>query len=110
MKVNPEQIWPEQPGGTRSHRGPESQNLYIKFRLGITRRMRKSEALQLLSDALRTGVVPDGIDIAYIDWESGREGKYNAGTIPADELEAMRSFYGAYESENAHVRAERVEN
>lgn len=109
MKVNPD-TWPTERGASRSHQTRGSQNLYVKFRLGITRRMRKSEALELLGEALRTGVVPDGINIAYIDWETGKEGKVNnAGTIAADELEQMRAFYGAYEvADKDVVRAERA--
>ncbi len=97
MKVNPDD-WPEQRGDTRSHRGARSQNMYVKFRVTVNRSMHKDEVMRLLGSALRTGIVPKGISIAYIDWKSGRERKYNEGTIPKRRLTEMRAFYGAYES------------
>jgi hypothetical protein len=98
MKVNPD-TWPEQRGDTRSHRGERAQNIsYVKFRVTVNRRMHKDEVMRLLGSALRTGIVPKGISIAYIDWESGREGKYNDGRIPKSRLTEMRAFYGAYEA------------
>ena len=98
MKVNPDE-WPEQRGDTRSHRGERAQNIsYVKFRVTVNRRMHKEEVMRLLGSALRTGVVPAGISIAWIDWKSGRDGKYNEGAIPKRRLTEMRAFYGAYES------------
>ena len=88
----------------RKHEG----NLQIKFRLVITRRITKSDAMRKLRRAIRSGYVPDGIEIRWIDWsKEGREGYApSEGTIDGDRLEEMRAFYGALAV--ADVRAERV--
>jgi hypothetical protein len=82
-----------------------NKSVSLKFRLTITRRMRKDEAVTLLKRAVRTGIVPDGIEIHYVDWLSGREGHHmNGGTI--DNLEEMRAFYRVLVASD--VRAARV--
>ncbi len=69
--------------------------LMMKFRIRPTKRMRMSTAMRLLKQAVRTGIVPDGIEIAWMDWEKGSEGKLNAGQIPGDQWQELRNFYGA---------------
>ena len=83
-------------------------NLQIKFRLTITRRMTKSEAMRKLRRAIRSGYVPEGIEIHWIDWaKEGREGYApSEGTIDGSRLEEMRVFYNALAVSD--IRAERV--
>lgn len=83
-------------------------NLQIKFRLSTTRRMTKSEAMRKLRRAIRSGYVPEGIEIRWIDWaKEGREGYApSEGTIDGDRLKEMRVFYNALAV--SEVRAERV--
>lgn len=83
-------------------------NLQMKFRLVITERMTKSDAMRKLRRAIRSGYVPKGIEIHWCDWV--KEGKVgyapSEGTIDGDRLEEMRAFYNALAV--ADVRAERV--
>lgn len=83
-------------------------NLQLKFRLVVLERMTKTEALQKLRRAVRSGMVPRGIEIHWIDWaKEGREGYAGSmGSIDGNRLEDMRVFYGALVA--ADVRAERV--
>ena len=76
--------------------------LTLKFRLSITRKMRTSTAIELLKKAVRTGIVPDGIEIHYVDWLSGREGHHQSGGN-IDNLEEMRAFYGALVASDVRV-------
>lgn len=82
-------------------------NLMMKFRLTITRRMSKGDAIRKLKRAIRSGMVPEGIEIHWIDWESGSEGHVSEGTIPGERLDEMRVFYNALAV--ADMRAERVD-
>lgn len=81
--------------------------LELKFRLTVTRKMRTSTAIELLKKAVRTGIVPDGIVIHYVDWLSGREGHHmNGDRIDGADLEEMRMFYRALVA--ADVRVARI--
>ena len=74
--------------------GKKNKPLSLKFRLTITRKMRKTTPIELLRKALRTGFVPDGIEIHYVDWVSGREGHHQSkGQIDGGDLDEKRQFY-----------------
>ncbi len=85
----------------------QPRNLMMKFRLSITRRMPKGEAIRKLKRAIRSGMVPEGIEIHWIDWASGAEGHVSEGTIDGSTLVEMRIFYNALAV--ADMRAERVD-
>lgn len=73
-----------------------SENLHLKLRVVVTKRMRASQARSLLNRAIATGIVPTGIDIRWIDWEKGVGGKVREGRILPDTMrKALRSFYNA---------------
>lgn len=94
----------------RDHRarwGTSPEPLMLKFRVIATERMRKSDMLRKLKEAVRRGVVPQGITIRWMDWAKGNEGELRTGQIPAHQLSAMRDFYKALTAGN--MRAERVE-
>ena len=90
-------------------RGPDKRPLMLKFRVVPTRTMRKSELLRLLQRAVRTGVVPDGIELRWMDWAKGEEGRQNSGQIPGNAWAELRSFYGAMTNENTAIRVEKAE-
>lgn len=69
--------------------------------------MPKSEAVRKLHQAVRTGFVPEGIEIAYMDWAKGTEGRVREGQIDGDMLMDMRAFYGAMRQ--SQTRAERTD-
>lgn len=85
----------------------QPRNLMMKFRLSITRRMSKGEAIKKLKRAIRSGMVPEGIEIHWIDWESGKEGHVSEGSIDGARLNEMRILYNALAV--ADMRAERVD-
>lgn len=85
----------------------KKQPLMLKFRVRPLRRMRKSELISKLKEAVRRGVVPEGIEIRYMDWAKGTEGQLGEGRIPASRLNEFRNFYRALA--RADIRAERVE-
>ena len=81
-------------------------NLQIKFRLVITERMTKSEAMRKLRRAIRSGYVPKGIEIHWVDWAKERRYGHAPSEGRVENLEEMRAFYNALAGSD--VRAERV--
>ncbi len=79
-------------------------NLFLKFRVVPTRRMQVKEAVRLLKQALRTGYVPEGIEIIGMDWAKGSGHKFNTGEIPGHALEEMRAFYAALMQADIRLR------
>lgn len=84
----------------------DRRTLMMKFRLTVTHRMPKSEALRLLRQAVRTGYVPEGIVIHYMDWAKGTEGRLNEGQIDGSMWHELQNFYHALMT--ADIRAEKV--
>lgn len=78
----------------------------LKFRLIPLRRMTVKEAYAKLRQAVRTGYVPEGIEVRYMDWASGREGRLSEGRIDGKLLEDLRVFYHAMMQSD--IRIERV--
>lgn len=76
---------------------PKNRNLMLKFRLVVNRPMRKSEALRLLKRAVRTGVMPEGIELRWLDWaRPTRTGAVRSGgRINPEWWEELRAFAGA---------------
>lgn len=95
-------------------RRKKRENLMIKFRVIPQRRMTVGEAKRLLMDTLRTGMVQEGIEIRWMDWEKGIEGvvrgnqKFRDGQIPKRKLEDMREFFGALRMASGDLRVERA--
>jgi len=90
-------------------RRQDKRPLMMKFRVIPTRTMRKSELLRLLQRAVRTGVVPDGIEVRYMDWAKGREARVNSGQIPGSAWQDLRAFYHAMTNEHTAIRVEKAE-
>lgn len=81
------------------------EHLFLKFRVVPTQRMQVRDAVKKLKQALRTGRVPDGIEIQYMDWEKGSGRKIRSGTLVGPRLLAdMRKFYGALRAGPMRVR------
>lgn len=77
--------------------------LHLKLRVVVLEPMTEAEAVRKLKDAARTGIVPEGIDIAWIDWARPK----NMMRPPAIAANAPRSKWaedGArYLGEDAHL-------
>jgi len=71
--------------------------------------MPKSEAMRLLKQAVRTGFVPNGIEIHWMDWAKGEEGHMKEGRVPGDQWHDLQNFYGAIVSMGDSLRAEKVD-
>lgn len=90
-------------------RKADKRPLTLKFRLVVTERMTVRQAHQKLRAALRTGYLPEGIEIHYVDYakESTTTGKVTAGQIDGERLEELQNFYRPFLAAQA-VRVEKV--
>lgn len=70
-----------------------TRRLQIKFRLIPLRRMRRSELLDLFSEAVDTGVVPEGLEILQMDWGLVRGSRWTPRTVltPPDREELQKA-------------------
>lgn len=50
----------------------KNKALQIKVRIRLTEPMRMSEAARRLVDTVVTGIVPPGIELAFVDWATGK--------------------------------------
>ncbi len=89
-------INPEKYGRFKRDKRP----LHLKIRVILTRRMSEQMAYSKLLQAVETGVVPDGIEIAWVDWEKGEHGRANSGRIDDDVAKALQDFAGAIAASN----------
>lgn len=71
--------------------------LHLKIRVTPTHRMKLKTLLALVERAIRTGTVPPGIEIHWIDWsKEGSAGRAEAeGRIPDPSRAALQRWYGA---------------
>jgi len=93
--------------------GEEPEPLMLKFRIQVLRRMSKTEVLHKLREAVRRGIMPEGIEIHWCDWKKGAHGSLGRGTtgissdrIPGRMLADLRRFYAALIKSD--IRVERV--
>ena len=85
----------------------EPRALHLKIRVSLTTAMTGEQARSLLDRAVRTGVVPPGIDVHWLDWSRGAGGQ--GGTYDSPEHDELRSFYGIIGGESkADTRFARV--
>ncbi len=82
--------------------------LHVKIRVVLNRAMTVGEARQKLQRTVRTGIVQEGIAVAWIDWrrpESARHAK--GGTYLGEQArDALAAFYGAIHHPDSHTRVE----
>lgn len=86
----------------------KQETLMLKLRVRPTRPMRRSELWRLIRQAVRTGYVPDGIELDWIDWQKGGGRRARSGQIDGDAWEELRKFYGALVHGNPRLRMERT--
>lgn len=86
----------------------KEKKLHIKIRVRILRRMSVGEARDKLQRTVRTGIVQEGIEVAWIDWRAPREAGAAAGGtyLGADAREALGAFYDAIHHEDTGTRVE----
>lgn len=84
----------------RRTRNKRETPLHLKIRVTPTHRMKLKTLLGLVERAVRTGIVPPGIDIHWLDWQKeGSAGRASAeGRIPVPAMESLRRWYGAMQS------------
>ena len=86
-----------------------NKRLHLKIRIVLTRRMSVGEAREKLQRTVRTGIVQEGIDLAWIDWRvpGGQAGAARGGSyLGADAREALGQFYGAIQHPETKTRVE----
>lgn len=86
-------------------------SLHIKIRIVLERPMTVGEARAKLRRTIRTRVVQEGIDLAWIDWRRpGASGRKRGGTYLDDQaIEALEQFYAALHHEDTVMRVEVVD-
>lgn len=95
----------------RKSRRRTREQVHVKLRVVTLRRMKKGELVRKLKQAIRTRMVPEGIELAYIDWsKEGRSGHLSEsqtiGDDAADELHkiyAMMRAGGRWRIENVRT-------
>lgn len=85
----------------------DRRSLMMKIRVIPLVPMPKSELLRQVRRAIRTRVVPDTIQIAYMDWAKGSGRRLSDGRVEGDDLESLKRFAAAFEE--ADIRVERVD-
>lgn len=85
-----------------------NSQLHLKIRVVLTRPMTVGEAREKLQRTVRTGIVQEGIRVAWIDWRSpDRRGAAAGGTyLDKDAQEALADFYGAIHHSDTSTRVE----
>jgi hypothetical protein len=91
--------------------GKAGRPLHLKIRVILTERMSVGEARRKLERTVRTGIVQDGIELAWINWRRpGSASKYGKGTkLDEEALEAIQNLYGAIHHPDTHTRIEVVD-
>ncbi len=83
--------------------------IHIKVGIIIKRPMSKAEAEKLKNRAIRTGIVPEGIELAYVDWERGKGKKFRSGRYVGEEAhQALLDFRRALRHPRARKRFKKV--
>lgn len=82
--------------------------LMLKIRVVPTRPMRKSELFKLVETAFRRRLIPEGIEIYWVDWQKGREGRINEGRISQDVADALANFHAVMKHASTEFRVEKV--
>lgn len=95
----------------RLQRGRIGRRLTLKIRVRPLVRMPKSELFHQVRHAIRTGVVPDTVEIMAMDWGHATGRRLQAGsTISGDDLDAMRDFYNVLTAmDSGDLRFERAD-
>lgn len=94
-----------------SKRDRERRRLHVKIRVIITRPMTQATAEKLLRRAIRTRYVPEGIELAGVDWAQTERGfgTVASGEYVGDEMyDALLDFYTAVTHPNTKTRVEVV--
>jgi len=87
----------------------KSRSLHMKIRVVLERPMRRRDAMARIMETVETGIVSDGIQIAWIDWENpSAAGHAKSGRFLGEAAhDALRQMYGAITSAQS-VRVEEV--
>jgi hypothetical protein len=83
--------------------------LNLKIRVVITKRMRKSDAIKRVRRSIDTGIIQPGIELAWIDWRTGKGARAKAGQyVEGEALNALVQFHNAIVHPEMKVRIEVV--
>lgn len=88
------------------------RKLHLKIRVVTTRRMQVGELRAKIRRTLRTGIVQEGIHVAWVNWRrpDSRHGVAKSGTyLDEGALEALRDFYGAIHHDDTRTRFEIID-
>ena len=86
----------------------KKKRLHLKIRVILTRPMSVGEAREKLQRTVRTGIVQEGIEVAWIDWRTpGSAGYGGHGTyLGAEAMSALSEFYAAIHHPETGTRVE----
>lgn len=85
--------------------------LHVKIRVILQRKMTVGQARAKLRRTIRTGVVQEGISLAWVDWRTpgtarmARGGSY----LGPDAIDALRTFFNAIHHEDTRTRVEVID-
>lgn len=81
------------------------ENLDIKMRFTVTRRMSKDDALKAIHRTIKTRIVQEGIELNWMDWKRGEGGRGKEGEyLDADAHDALVNFYYALTDPETRTR------
>lgn len=84
--------------------------LHLKMRVRLTRPMSERAAIKLIKRAIRTRYIPEGIELAWIDWQKGEGAHAREGEYIGDEAhDALLLFWNAITHPGTTTRIERVD-
>lgn len=85
--------------------------LHLKLRVRVTERMTKREMLRRLRRTVETGTMQEGIEVAWLDWQTGEGRRARGGVYKLDAAvhAALTQFYRAIVSPGWRGRVEVVD-
>ncbi len=86
----------------------KQSRLHLKIRVRVLRPMSVGESRDKLQRTVRTGIVQEGIEVAWIDWRNpDKAGHAGGGSyLSEDAKNALADFYGAIHHAETATRVE----
>lgn len=82
---------------------PKHETLMMKWRARALRRMTKSELTKKVERAVRTGTVPNDIELVEMNWAKGSARTFREGVIDGDDWASLQKFHGAMQASSFRV-------
>lgn len=81
-------------GGGEGRTARDRRLFQLKVRVRVTKPMTDDQVFAAVKRAARSRMVPDGLEIDFLDWQSGRAERMRQGsyTEPGKTLDALHDF------------------